>query len=231
MTPTLSIYDHRYRALTNSVLGGKRFEGNGSLGVLAPYFCDLRFGKFCFSSFRPDWFTSFIVSISHVLGVGTKRQVRGVTARCAIARMHDEHTIGNCSIVKFVTIAVRLYRSAINAHLSVTGRGFSAHPQPTAVVALLAHFIQKSLSGWTAVVVSVYEANGMAFFPSMTIIITDGYLGWLSTTALTVTVRGFFRGIIERHDDLQSLCQASGLSQAVAGALLLGSYTSNYSAT
>ncbi len=204
--PTLSINEHRNGSLANSIFSGQHFIGNCTAFVSAPNFDYLRCGQF----YRAPA-SIFAQFVCVVIGNSTYKQMRRIHAARIVAMMANTCAFGNRAIVQFVAEAMNQLYLAFNAHLPVTACVRRFRPYPTTVWRILVNPVPEARASGLAFIVILEKTHRLAFDAVSCSVSFLSDIRAVAATAVAIAVWDFLRGMMGLHDDLQSLCQASGL--------------------
>lgn len=221
MPPSISTDNITNIRPVDTVFGGKFFLRGAFLRISAANLSNLCLCQFAIVA-------SLCRLVLHIVGVGAKEQMCRIDARGIVALVTNAHVFWNGTVMQFVAIAMGENHFAVNVYRSISVECAVASPQPA--INRFVDLRPKAFNSGARAAMSMQEVKRLTFNPSVSLAVLCSNVGELTAAAFAKVCRYFAWCRIEGHDDLQSLCQALGLSQAVAGALLLGSYRSNYSA-
>jgi len=138
MHPSFVVNDHVDSSLANAVLGCQCSLTNVANGIFCPDFSYLLFGKprtsILFAAKPRLSQPAFFERVSYIVGLGSQKQMRRITAETIIAMMTNTNVCWKGTLGNDPSNAVghsHLARSTMKSKPTVTVRKTTCHPRPT----------------------------------------------------------------------------------------------------
>ncbi len=204
----------------NMIFGSKHSMADVALGVFAANFDNLRLGQSRAGMRNSPRLPALIHLIGYVVGISAKKEMVWINTRSVVAMVQNAHTFWYGAVVQFIAIAMRLYYFTINANRAVSSALLGGGPLPTIVRAVFVDFCPKTFLGCGVHTVSASKTDWLPPNHLKTLIGVWRDSCVLTAAALAKVCRNLAWGRIKGHDDLQSLCHATGRSQRRGGAFV-----------
>ena len=225
MTPSSAMHNGLNCKKVHAVL----FSHIGLLLALSnaiAYFNHLVSGEWRFRGVVVRAASAFGIHVCNVVLIRSKPKMRGIDASRSVAVVANAHAVRDGAEVKFPRQAMSHEPLTVRFHRAVTVFDHVAAPQPTLVWRSGRYSFPKEnvqglcFSGLYGLEdMAVKKAHRFALDGAALGARLLGYVGLLSTAAMTVTVGNVVRGIMGMHKKFTFLVPSLGTIPVVAGAI------------
>lgn len=191
------------RGSSQAISRSKFIYGDVTLGILLAYLRNLSGGKFYAWCAFPACLSILRNLIYHVVCVRAKKEVRGIAAGRVVAAMKHSHSLRNVAMRYFISGAVSTnIRAVLARHLysAVTFGFLVALPLPTVIRAKNTNARPQTFRQWLGRLIAKLmtgdESDWFALDMAESLAVLLSQVGFLSATAVAITVRDFVRGMI-----------------------------------